>query len=93
MILYVCISWSRDMRTHAERPALIKKRVVTKDKKNEELNPEVLHFGGLSGEKEKNREKETNKVVEKRAEKVSRRYFHKEAKSARRRCEGEYFQL
>ena len=56
-------------------PRLLLKRVVTKDEKNEELNPEVLHFGGLSGEKEKNREKETNEVVEKRAEEGIEKIF------------------
>jgi len=35
----------------------------------------VLHFGGLSGEKEKNREKETNEVVEKRAEEGIEKIF------------------
>ena len=55
------------MHMHADRPTLIRE-LVTKDKKNEELNLEVLHFGGLSGEKERRRRtkllrKELRKVL------------------------------
>ena len=62
-------------------PRLLKKRVVTKDQKNEDLNPECYILGACPGRTRRIERRKRTKLLRKEQRKVSRRYFHKEAES------------